>query len=169
MLITWTANKWISFWNKVKPSDELNLFIRMKHHHETDFSDVFTGLVQSLKVFENRSLNLISFCKDLTFFYFWHSLKVLENNVSARIFVESYHIFVLLSSDFSYSRNKASRMKSDFLLRKFKKVVATPPSRIFPRTTFAFFAKIAIWSIYPSFVQLPMYLWKKISKHFAVK
>ena len=41
-----------------------------------------------------------------------------------------------------------------------------PPFRIFPRTIFA---KIAIRSIYPPFVQIPMYLWKNFSKIFAVE
>ena len=46
-----------------------------------------------------------------------------------------------------------------------------PPSpfRIFPHVVSAVFAKIAIQPIYPPFVQIPMYLWKKNFKNFAVK
>ena len=40
------------------------------------------------------------------------------------------------------------------------------PFQIFPRTIFA---KIAKRSISPPFVQIPMYLWKKLSKKFAVQ
>ena len=41
-------------------------------------------------------------------------------------------------------------------------VVAIPLSD-FPSYHFCVFAKIAIRSIYPPFIQIPMYLWKKIS------
>ena len=49
-------------------------------------------------------------------------------------------------------------------------VVATPPPfSDFPLCRFCVFAKIAIRSIYSAFVQIPMYLWKKSSKIFAMK
>ena len=43
-----------------------------------------------------------------------------------------------------------------------------PPLSDFPSYHFCVFAKIAIRSIYPPFVQIPMYLWKNFSKIFAV-
>ena len=44
-----------------------------------------------------------------------------------------------------------------------------PPFSDFPSYHFYVFAKIAIRSIYPPFVQIPMYQWKNVSKIFAVE
>ena len=53
-------------------------------------------------------------------------------------------------------------------LRKGGGVVSTPLSD-FPSCRFCVFAKIAIRSIYPPFLQIPMYLGKKFSKILAMK
>ena len=52
-------------------------------------------------------------------------------------------------------------------LRRVGGGLLQPPLSDFPSCRFCVFAKIAIWSVYPPFVQIPMYLWKKFSKVFC--
>ena len=54
-------------------------------------------------------------------------------------------------------------------LRRVGDCCNPPPFSDFTSYHFCVFAKIAIWSIYPPFVQIPMYPWKNFSKIFAVK
>ena len=75
----------------------------------------------------------------------------------------------------NYTEHTNTHLKRYILVELFNPlsqeggVVATPPLSDFPSCRFCVFAKIAIRSVYPPFVQIPMYLWKKFQKFLPWK
>ena len=71
-----------------------------------------------------------------------------------------------------------NRFSTQFLNSKYQLALSVRRGRLlkppsprwdFPSSRFCILVKIAVWSIYPPFVQIPMFLWKKIQNYMPPK